>query len=78
MWKLKALDVFIDAISKETSTGTEFIRINYDPANKSIMTQNIFYSTKINDEKFKIIYQNLLDIDRWFKWFVFKKKNQMF
>jgi len=32
--------------SKETATGTEFIKINNDPSNKKIMKQTNFYSTK--------------------------------
>ncbi len=46
MQKLEALDAFIDVASKETVTGTEFIKTNSDPPNKKIMTQTNFYSTK--------------------------------
>jgi len=38
MQKLEALDAFIDVASKETVTGTEFIKTNSDPPNKKIMT----------------------------------------
>jgi len=34
MQKLEALDAFIDVTSKETATGTEFIKTNSDPPNK--------------------------------------------
>jgi len=51
MQKLEALDAFINVASKETATGTEFIKTNIDPPNKKIMTQTNFYSTKKKRQK---------------------------